>query len=248
MAPTLSLAAQLNVSGKEVIGGATPIRFEGLTDDNFYSQFTFTDPTVTRTHTFPNADSNTVQPLTCTGSDKVSAIAGTGVITCTADQTGGGSSHNLLSATHLDTATATVLRGDLVVGQTATPVWQRLALGSTNTFLGSNGTDAGWTAPSGGGSVLGTGRTISTSGAALSGGGDLSANRTITLSASPDSASVVGTGRTLTGGAGIGAIGDLSQDRTITTASQDAAFLADGGVTALTCGEKIGRASCRERV
>ena len=64
-------------------------------------------------------------------------------------------------------------------------------------------------------------RTISTSGAALTGGGDLSANRTLTLSASPNSASVVGTGRTLTGGAGIAALGDLSTDRTIATASGD---------------------------
>jgi hypothetical protein len=76
-------------------------------------------------------------------------------------------------------------------------------------------------------------RQISTSGAALSGGGDLSANRTIALSASPDSASVVGTGRTLTGGAGIAALGDLSADRTIATASGETDFLASG---ALTCG------------
>jgi hypothetical protein len=141
--------------------------------------------------------------------------------------------HSLLSGTHSDTTTGTVARGDLIVGQTTTPTWQRLALGGANTFLGSNGTDAAWTAPAGGGSVLGTGRTISTSGAALTGGGDLSANRTLTLSASPDSASVVGTGRALIGGAGIAALGDLSADRTIATASGETDFLASG---ALTCG------------
>jgi hypothetical protein len=233
--PTLSIAATLDLSGK-VLQGASPLVLEGSGADANETTVAVTNPTADRTFTIPNADSVAVQPLTCSGTDKVSAISGAGVITCTADQTGGGSSHNLLSATHTDTTTGTVARGDIITGQTATPVWQRLALGSTNTFLGSNGTDAGWTAPSGGGSVLGTGRTISTSGAALSGGGDLSANRTITLSASPDSASVVGTGRTLTGGAGIGAIGDLSQDRTIATASQEAAFLANGGATSLTCG------------
>src|SRR5439155_6285726 len=42
--------------------------------------------------------------------------------------------------------------------------------------------------------VVGTGRQVLTSGAAVSGGGDLSADRTITLSESPNSASVVGTG------------------------------------------------------
>src|SRR4029079_7452376 len=40
--------------------------------------------------------------------------------------------------------------------------------------------------------VVGTGRQVATSGAALTGGGDLSADRTITLSASPNSSSVVG--------------------------------------------------------
>src|SRR5213079_1208472 len=65
--------------------------------------------------------------------------------------------------------------------------------------------------------VVGSGRQIATSGAALSGGGDLSANRTITLSASPNSASVVGTGRQVaTSGAALSGGGDLSADRTIT--------------------------------
>jgi len=41
---------------------------------------------------------------------------------------------------------------------------------------------------------------------------------------------------TLTAGAGIGGGGDISANRSFTTASQEANFLADGGVTALTCG------------
>ena len=91
---------------------------------------------------------------------------------------GGGTSHAILSATHTDTVAATVVRGDLMVGQSVTPSWQRLALGAANTFLGSNATDTAWTAPTGGGTVLGTGRTL-TGGAGIAALGDLSVDRTI---------------------------------------------------------------------
>src|SRR6059036_21351 len=66
--------------------------------------------------------------------------------------------------------------------------------------------------------VVGSGRQVLTSGTALSGGGDLSADRTITLSQSPSgSASVVGTGRLVsTSGTALSGGGDLSADRTIT--------------------------------
>ncbi len=81
--------------GAELLG-ASPIRFEGATDNNIYTIFSFTDPTVSnKTVTIPNADSNTVQPLTCSGTDKVSAISAVGVITCTTDQGGAGSGDNL---------------------------------------------------------------------------------------------------------------------------------------------------------
>ena len=53
-------------------------------------------------------------------------------------------SHDLLSATHGDTTAAAVVRGDIVVGQTATPKWERLALGVANRVLRSDGTDAAW--------------------------------------------------------------------------------------------------------
>ncbi len=69
---------------------ASPFRFEGLTDDNNYNTFVFTDPSAGRTTTFPNANSNTVQPLTCSTTDKVSAISSLGVITCSADENSGG--------------------------------------------------------------------------------------------------------------------------------------------------------------
>ena len=59
----------------------------------------------------------------------------------------------------------------------------------------------------------------------------------LTVTTSPAAAAtVVGTGRTLTGGAGIAALGDLSADRTIATASQESGFLADGGAGSLACG------------
>ena len=80
-ATTLSIPAQLNISGKEIIGGATPLKFEGTTDNNIYTQFTFTDPTVsTKTVTFPNADSNTVQPDTGAANNFLTAISAAGVI------------------------------------------------------------------------------------------------------------------------------------------------------------------------
>src|SRR6185295_11884350 len=67
--------------------------------------------------------------------------------------------------------------------------------------------------------VVGTGRQVATSGAALTGGGDLSADRTITLSASPNSSSVVGTGRQVTAGTCLSGGGDLSADRSLSLAA-----------------------------
>lgn len=52
-------------------------------------------------------------------------------------------SHNLLSATHPDTLTATVLRGALIAGN-ATPKWALLAIGASGRFLRSDGTDPSW--------------------------------------------------------------------------------------------------------
>ena len=54
----------------------------------------------------------------------------------------GGSSHNLLSATHPDTTAATVTRGDLVTGQGATPKWTRLAKGTAGQCLQMDGSAA----------------------------------------------------------------------------------------------------------
>jgi len=59
--------------------------------------------------------------------------------------------HNLLSATHGDTTTGTVVRGDIITGQGATPKWTKLAIGSVGKALVSDGTDVVWST-----SALGT--------------------------------------------------------------------------------------------
>ncbi len=69
-----------------------------------------------------------------------------------------GNSHNLLSTTHLDTIPfSPPVRGDLVTAQNltspsaVTPAWARLPLGSNGQVLTSNGIDALWATPAGGG-------------------------------------------------------------------------------------------------
>lgn len=69
-----------------------------------------------------------------------------GVPTWTAE--GGGSSHDLLSATHTDVAASSVSRGSIIVGN-STPAWAELALGAASTFLQSDGTDLAYVAMSG---------------------------------------------------------------------------------------------------
>jgi hypothetical protein len=59
--------------------------------------------------------------------------------------TAGGAAHDLLGTTHSDTLTAAVSRGSIVVGN-VTPAWSELVIGGANTVLGSDGTDATWTA------------------------------------------------------------------------------------------------------
>jgi hypothetical protein len=51
--------------------------------------------------------------------------------------------HNLLSATHGDTAASSVVRGGVIVGN-STPEWSQLAAGASGTFLSSDGTDVSW--------------------------------------------------------------------------------------------------------
>jgi len=51
----------------------------------------------------------------------------------------GGADHNILSLTHLDAVTATVVAGDLIFGN-ATPAWDRLPIGADNLVLAVAGT------------------------------------------------------------------------------------------------------------
>ena len=53
--------------------------------------------------------------------------------------------HNILNSTfHGDALTGTVVRGDLIVGN-STPAWSRLARGSAGSVLYGDGTDSAWT-------------------------------------------------------------------------------------------------------
>ena len=55
----------------------------------------------------------------------------------------GGSSHDLLSATHTDTVASAVTRGSIIIGN-STPAWEELVIGAANTVLLSDGTDVSW--------------------------------------------------------------------------------------------------------
>jgi len=54
------------------------------------------------------------------------------------------SPHDILSASHSDSTAATVVRGDLMTGQLATPKWQRLAKGPSGDFLKAGASDLSW--------------------------------------------------------------------------------------------------------
>jgi hypothetical protein len=69
-------------------------------------------------------------------------------------ESGGGTSHNLLSATHLDTLADSVVAGDLLIGN-STPKWARLPKSTDGLYLKLVGGYPAWTA--GGGSIGGSG-------------------------------------------------------------------------------------------
>lgn len=55
-----------------------------------------------------------------------------------------GTSHDLLSLLHSDTAPGVVARGDLITGQGVSTAWTRLGLGANGFILRSDGTDITW--------------------------------------------------------------------------------------------------------
>jgi|GEM_PF-6798731 len=98
------------------------------------------------------------------------------------------SNHDLLSGTHGDTLTDTVVRGDVIIGN-STPKWSRLSKGTANSVLQPNATDVAW----------------STGFLSITTAKTLTVNNTITLSAGADGytltipatgTSVLGTGTT----------------------------------------------------
>lgn len=136
---TQTVNTQWLFSGANV--GATPMVFDGATADSNKTSLAITDPTGTRTVTFPDANTATGQAVACSAGNHVSAFsATTGAFTCSSDTA---PNHNLLSSTHTDTVTHTPVRGDVIVAN-STPAWAAVAIGSANKFLHTNGTDAAW--------------------------------------------------------------------------------------------------------
>lgn len=108
--------------------GAVRIVCEGDTVDALESNIVFSEPTVSdKFMTVPDANSNPVQPLTCGGTDKVSGVNASGVITCSSDAGGAGSgtvmtvNGTALIAANLSDATPAPPAGGSNV------LWQRLA-------------------------------------------------------------------------------------------------------------------------
>jgi hypothetical protein len=76
---------------------------------------------------------NTTAPLGGGGTGTSFTLTCTGCLTSV-------TAHNLLSATHGDTTTGTVARGDVITGQGASPTWARLAKGLASQCLQMDGT------------------------------------------------------------------------------------------------------------
>ena len=79
-----------------------------------------------------------------------SASAGTSLVFSHRDHTHGApatwapTAHNILSTSHGDTTAASVVRGDIITGQGASPTWTRLAKGTAGAVLTGDGTDVAW--------------------------------------------------------------------------------------------------------
>lgn len=84
---------------------------------------------------------HTIKLGTISAGAGISVTNGTNTIQIT--NTAGATAHNLLSTTHSDTLAGTVVRGDVIVGN-STPAWARVAVGGANTVLHSDGTDTSW--------------------------------------------------------------------------------------------------------
>jgi transcription elongation GreA/GreB family factor len=167
------------------------------------------------------------------------------------------SAHNLLSASHGDTTAGNVARGDVIIGN-STPAWARLAKGSANAFLRTDGTDVLWST---GFLAVTAAKTLTVQNSLTLAGTDSS---TLTLTTSltnntgagtltwpaggatltiPGTGTAILTTRTLTAGDGLTGGGDLSADRTFAvgagtgiSVSADAVALANTAVSPATYG------------
>ncbi len=86
----------------------------------------------------------TVPDCTDTGGNHLNYTQSTNAISCGTSGSGGGSTHVILDSTvHTDTLTGTVVRGDIIVGN-STPKWSRKAKGTNGYFLQSQASDVDW--------------------------------------------------------------------------------------------------------
>jgi len=81
--------------------------------------------------------------------DGVLKVRTSGGVTTSLEQGGGGGAdHNILSATHLDTLAAAVVRGDLALGN-LTPKWARLSVGAEKASTTPSSIQTAWASKSG---------------------------------------------------------------------------------------------------
>lgn len=158
--------------------------------------------------------------------------------------------HNILSTTHPDTLANTVSRGSIIVGN-VTPLWNEVTVGAAGTIVGSDGTDTTFRTLVAAGIASATRNLIA--GTGLTGGGDLTADRTFDVGAgagitvAADTVALTAPVTAILGGTGhlVYAVGDLLQADTTTTLSRLAAVatgnvLISGGVGAVSAWGKVG--------
>lgn len=140
-----TITSGLGVEVKDVKLGLTntdnsarSIRFyEPSSSGSNYSSFKAQAQSGDVSYILPAADSSGTQYLRSDGSGNLSWGSPSGA-----------SPVALLDGSqHTDTLAGTVVRGDVIVGN-STPKWSRLAIGSSGKVLTSNGTDVSWQTPS----------------------------------------------------------------------------------------------------
>ncbi len=102
--------------------------------------------TATSSTAFTNKSGNISQWTNDASYTTLAAVAGVGYLTSV-------TAHNLLSTTHGDTLADTVVRGDLLIGN-STPKWARLAKPSVLSGLSHDGTDVSWVTATGTGAPV----------------------------------------------------------------------------------------------